>query len=453
MKEYKNLVIGFGKAGKTLAGLLAKKGEKTVLIEKSKKMYGGTCINVACIPSKSLEYSARLSQKVGGSFEVREQNYAKAIEEKRRLVTMLRQKNYEKVSQAGAEILDGEVSFISENTVEVKYEDGTKESIKAERIFINTGSKSIIPNIEGLKDNPYVYTSESLMELDKLPNHLVINGGGYIGLEFASYYANFGSKVTIIQNTEKFIPREDEEVSSKVFESMTQRGIEILKSAQTTKIDKDAEKAIVYVKVLEKEQEIKCDAVLIATGREANIDSLNLDKAGIELTDRKTIKVDKHLRTGVKNIWAMGDVAGSLQFTYISLDDFRIVKSELFGNAERTTENRGAIPYTVFIDPPLSRVGLTEEEARQKGYNVKVASLPTGAVPKAQVYRQPVGILKAIINNDNDEILGVHLFCPESQEMINLIKMAIDHGIKASELGSAIYTHPTMSEAFNDLLS
>lgn len=452
MKKYQNFVIGFGKAGKTLAGFLASHGESTGLAEKNNKRYGGTCINVACIPSKSLEYHARLAKETLTERSEQEVFYRNAIEEKRQLTSKLRQKNYDKVASKGVEILDGEVSFTGPHSLEIEYADGSREEIQAERIFINTGSESVIPNIKGLDHNPYVYTSETMMEVDKLPRHLIVIGGGYIGLEFASYYENFGSKVTIIQNTDAFIPREDEEISASVYESMTKRGIEIIKSANTTSITYDDYGAIVSYTTPDGNHELHGDAVLVAIGRRPNTASLHLEKAGIEVGKRGEIVVDEKLRTSVENVWAMGDVKGGLQFTYISLDDFRIVKSQLFGDGSRTTNNRGAIPYTVFIDPALSRVGMSEKEALEKGYEIRVAKLPTAAIPKAQIYKTPVGMLKAIIDKKTDLILGAHFYCPESQEMINLIKLAMDHNIKASELASSIYTHPTMSEALNDLL-
>lgn len=216
MKEAKNLIIGFGKAGKTLASFLAKKGEKTILVEKSNLMYGGTCINAACIPSKSLEYSSRESNRLGGNYEDRSARYQKAIEDKEALTTLLRKKNFDMVVNAGVEMIDGLASFVDEHTVDIKDNSGNHETIKADRIFINTGSTPIIPPIEGLKDNSYVFTSETLMSNPTLPKKLTIIGGGFIGLEFASYYANFGSKVTIIQDGSTIIPREDQEVAKSV---------------------------------------------------------------------------------------------------------------------------------------------------------------------------------------------------------------------------------------------
>ncbi|MFC2301707.1 MAG: FAD-dependent oxidoreductase [Selenomonas artemidis] len=446
-----NLIIGFGKAGKTLAGFLAKCGEKTALVERSKQRYGGTCINVACIPSKSLEYSARLSAAEGGSFEEKARRYAAAIAEKRRLTAMLRQKNYDKVASTGADILDGEARFIDAHTVCVTADDGTETQVHAERIFINTGALPIIPAIPGAAESTRCYTSETMMELDTLPRRLVIIGGGYIGLEFASYYANFGSEVTVVQDGANFIPREDTEIAARVKASLKARGITVLTDAAPQRIEDSAAETTVVVQTSVGEQSISADAVLLATGRKPNTEGLNLAAAEINVTPRGAVAVDAHLQTNVPHIWAMGDVTGGLQFTYISLDDFRIVRDQLVGTGARTTENRGAVPYTVFLDPPLSRVGITEEEAHAAGFDVRVLKLETAAVPKAQVLRNPVGLLKAIVDTKTDKVLGAHFFCPGSEEMINLMKLAIDAGITAHTLGQSIYNHPTMSEALNDL--
>ena len=450
--HYANLIIGFGKAGKTLAGFLAKKGESVALVERSKERYGGTCINVACIPSKSLEYSARLSAAAGGDFAAKAERYRAAIAEKRRLTAMLREKNYAKVSGAGAVVIDGTASFVDAHTVRIAGADG-EQIVTAERIFINTGALPFVPPIPGAAESVHVYTSETMMELDELPAELVIIGGGYIGLEFASYYANFGSSVTVVQDGDTFIPREDSEIAARVRRHMEDCGIRILTGTEIKRIEDRAAGADVIVQTPDGESTCTANAVLIATGRRPNIKGLALDAAGIAVTERGAVAVDEHLRTNVPHIWAMGDVTGGLQFTYISLDDFRIVKDQLAGSSARTTANRGAVPYSVFLDPPLSRVGMSEEEARRAGFDVRIARLETAAVPKAQVYKKPVGLLKAIVDAKTDIVLGAHFFCPESQEMINLIKAAIDHGITASALGSAVYTHPTMTEALNDLFT
>lgn len=449
MKEFDSIIIGFGKAGKTLAGFQAKAGEKVALIEASSQMYGGTCINVGCIPSKTLETQARLSASIGGSWEEKAQRYAAAVAKKRTLVGALRQKNYGNVAGAGAEIIDGAASFVDPHTVLIQKSGGMEETIRGERIFINTGSLPFLPPIPGVQGNPDVYISETLMDLDRLPQNLVIIGGGYIGLEFASYYANFGSHVTILQDLEAFIPREDAEIAEAVLAQMTARGIEIVRGVKV----REVRSGEVVAETKDGGKSYPADAVLIATGRRANTAALNLAAAGVELNTRGEIVVDEHLKTSQDHIYAMGDVKGGLQFTYISLDDYRIVRSALYGDGSRTTANRGAIPYVVFLDPPMARVGLSEAEAREKGYDVKVGKLPAMMIPKAKVLGKPDGLLKVIIDGSSNQILGAHLFCAESHELINQIKMAMDAKIPYTVLRDAVYTHPTMSESFNDLFA
>jgi pyruvate/2-oxoglutarate dehydrogenase complex dihydrolipoamide dehydrogenase (E3) component len=453
MRKTRNLIIGFGKGGKTLAGALAQAGQKTVLIERSPARYGGTCINVACIPTKTLEHSARLSAAMGGSFEERAARYKAAILRKRELTAALRQKNYEKAVSAGVEVVDGEASFTAPRTVSVRLRDGRAEEFQAERVFINTGSIPVLPAIEGLAGNRFVYTSETLMEREELPKKLIIIGGGYIGLEFASYFANFGSEVTIIQDGAAFIPREDSEVAAAVAASFRERGIMILRSAATLSVREETGHAIVTAQTEDGQRKLPADAVLVATGRRPDTAGLNLPAAGIKTTERGAVEVDNHLRASAEGVWAMGDAAGGMQFTYVSLDDSRIVKSQLLGDGSRTTLNRGAIPYCVFIDPPLARVGLSEEDAKRRGLEVKIARLPAGAVPKARVLARPTGLLKAIVDAKNGLVLGAHFFCVDSHEVINLVKLAMDARLPYTALRDAIYTHPTMAEALNDLFA
>ncbi|WP_101721292.1 FAD-dependent oxidoreductase [Eggerthella timonensis] len=463
MKHYDAAIIGFGKGGKTLAGALAAAGKNVAVIEQSSRMYGGTCINVACIPTKTLVHAAALSQAQGGTFAERAERYTDAIDEKDRVTGMLRGKNYHKLADVpNVDVIDGRASFVDATHLAIEpaaAADATTDAtaaapqqIEADRIFINTGAHPFVPPIPGI-DSPRVFVSETLLDLRDLPQRLVVIGGGYIGLEFASMYANFGAQVTVVQDTEEFIPREDAAIAAAVLTSLEDRSIRIVRGARVLRIDHEAAQDTVVVEVAGIEERIPADAVLVATGRRPNVEGLGLERAGVELTERGAVRTDEHLRTTAPNIHAMGDVVGGLQFTYISLDDFRIVKDDLLGDGARTTENRGAVPYSVFLDPPFSRVGMTEREARDAGFNVKLAELPAAAIPKAQVLGKPVGLLKAVVDADTDRLLGAHLFCEESHEMINTAKLAIDAGLPYQTLRDAIYTHPTMSEAFNDLFA
>ncbi|MBS6341186.1 MAG: FAD-dependent oxidoreductase [Eubacterium limosum] len=453
MKHYDAVIIGFGKGGKTLAGSLAGMGKKVAMIEKSDKMYGGTCINVGCIPTKSLVNSAKASviQKPG-SYDEKNRLYWEAVEEKRRLTGMLRKKNFDKLNDLdNVTVYNGLGSFVSANRVKIETAEETFE-VEGDQIFINTGSVSVIPPIKGIEGNPYVYTSDSLMELDVLPKRLAIIGGGYIGLEYASMYTDFGVEVTVYQIEDKLIPREDRDIAEAIQKAFEDKGVRFEMNVQTEEIENAGDEAVVHYKKDGTALSASADAVLIATGRKPNTDGLNLEAAGVEKTPRGAVKVDEKLRTSAPNIWAMGDVAGGLQFTYVSLDDFRIVKDQLAGSGKRASNDR-TVPYSVFIDPPFSRVGLNEEEAAAQGYHVKIAKLPAAAIPKAQVLRKPVGLLKAVIDADTNKILGAMLFCEESYEMINIVKLAMDAGLDYTVLRDQIFTHPTMSEALNDLFA
>ena len=451
--KYDAVIIGFGKGGKTMAGALGAAGKKVALIEKSDRMYGGTCINVGCIPTKSLVYRAGLAAAKGGSFEEKAAAYKAAMEQKEDLTARLRGKNYQKLdSTPNITVIDGTASFQSPHVVEVE-KDGRTFQVEGEQIFINTGSSAFIPPIEGLKGNPYVYTSEGLLNLTELPSRLVIIGGGYIGVEFSSIYASFGSKVTILQDGDIFLPREDEEIAGAVRESLESRGIRVMTGVKVKALEQAGGKALVAVDNGKEVQKLEAEAVLVATGRRPNTAGLNLEAAGVEIGPRGGIVTDDSLTTTAPHIYAMGDVRGGLQFTYISLDDFRIVKSKVLGDGSYTLKERGAVPYSVFLIPPFSRVGLSEKEAVEKGYKVKVARLAAAAIPKAQVLEQPSGLLKAVIDEETGLILGAHLFCQESYEMINMIKLAMDAKVPYQVLRDTIYTHPTMSEAFNDLFA
>ena len=453
MRQVDAAVIGFGKGGKTLAGALAAAGKTVALVEKSPKMYGGTCINVACIPTKSLVHSAALSAAQGGTFSERAARYATAVDEKDRVTGLLRGKNYRKLADLpNVEVVDGTASFADATHLTVAKPDGTRETIEAAQAFINTGARPFVPPIPGV-DGPRVHVSETLLDVRTLPERLVIIGGGYIGMEFASMYANFGSQVTVVQNEDAFLPREDAEIAAAVLDSVEGRGIQVIRGAGVRRIDDEADQAVVTVEISGAEERLPADAVLVATGRRPNVDGLNLEAAGVELTERGAVRTDEHLRTTAPNIWALGDVAGGLQFTYISLDDSRIVKADVLGDGARTTANRGTVPYSVFLDPPFSRAGMTEQEARDAGFDVKVAKLPAAAIPKAQLLQKPTGLLKAVVDAGTGRILGAHLFCEESYEMINTVKLAMDAGLPYQVLRDAVYTHPTMSEAFNDLFA
>lgn len=452
---YDAVIIGFGKGGKTLAADLASEGKRVALVERSSGMYGGTCINVGCIPTKSLVHSAQQAKLAGtADFAEQSRRYAAAVEEKERVTSLLRGKNYDKLAKLpNVDVIDGEASFAGPGEIRVEASEGVR-FLTGEKIFINTGSVPVLPQIPGLTDNSRVFTSETLMELKELPRRLVIIGGGYIGLEFASFYTNFGSQVTVLQHGNRFLPKEDEDIAEAIREAFEKRGVTFLLGANTTQVREEGAEAILTYTDASGGHEIAAEAVLVATGRRPNTDGLGLKEAGIEVTARGAVAVDELRRTSVPNVWAMGDVAGGLQHTYVSLDDYRIVRSQLKQGAKPySAADRKNVPYSVFIEPSYSRVGMNEQEAAEKGCEVRIVKLPAAAVPKAQVLRQTEGLLKAVVEKKTDRILGAMLFCAESYEMINIVKLAMDTGLPASALADQIFTHPTMSEALNDLFA
>ena len=452
MKKYDAVIIGFGKGGKTLAGFLAGKGQNVALVEKSDKMYGGTCINVGCIPSKKLVNSTKVLKDKGlSSIEDKEKFYAESIENKNTLIGALRGKNYEMLaSKENITVYDGTGSFVSKNVVNVE-NNGENVQIEGEKIFINTGAATIIPNIKGLKESNYVYTSTSIMELKELPKKLTIIGAGYIGLEFASMYSEFGSEVTVIDMGDRLMPREDEEIAERVKAILEAKGIKFLLKSKIEEISDRNDKGYVKISGENGESEVESDAILVAIGRKHNTEGLNLEAAGVKTDERGAVVVDETLKTTADNIWAMGDVKGGLQFTYISLDDFRIIRDNVYGNGSRTINDRNVIPYSVFINPPLSRVGMTEKEAVEKGYEVKTGRLEAMAIPKGKIEGVTDGLLKTVVDAKTDKILGCTLLCNTSHEMINVVAAAIKAEQKYTFLKDMIFTHPTMSEALNDL--
>lgn len=442
MQEFKNIVIGFGKGGKTLAKKLAAKGESVLVVEKSKKMYGGTCINIACLPSKNMIINAQ-----------RGINFEDAVKEKDEMTTVLRNKNYHMVAdEETAIILDGTAKFIDNHTIEIVLDSGEKTKIKGERIFINTGATPIIPQVKGLKESKYILDSTSAMDQNSLPNELVILGAGYIGMEFASMFARYGAKVTFLDTNEKFLKREDDDISEMLLNDLSQDGIEFNLGAKVVEVKDLSDKVEIIYEINGKKQTVKADKLLVATGRKPVTENLGLENTDIELDKRGAIKVDDYLRTTAENVWAIGDVKGGPQFTYISLDDFRIIFDQLYGKGERKVSDRNIIPYSVFITPALSRVGLNEVEAKNKGIEYKLFKLAATSIPKAKVIGNTRGMYKILVDPDTEEILGATIYGEESYEVINLIALAMKAKLPYTMLRDQIYTHPTMTEALNDVL-
>lgn len=456
MKEFDAIIIGFGKGGKTLAADLARRGRKVAVIERSDRMYGGTCINVGCIPTKTLVRQARIADTMrGASFEERSAFYRTAISVKETVTEDLRSLNYHNLADdPNVTLLTGTGSFLTTDTVAVQTAEGTVE-LRSDAIYINTGAETVIPPIEGIRNNPFVFTSTSIMDLWELPRRLVIVGGGYIGLEFASIYASFGAQVTVLESFAELIPREDRDIAAAVEEVLRKKGIAFHLGVKVLSVRNDTDHATVVLTDTQSgtEFELEVDAVLLAAGRRPCTEELNLQAAGVETDNRGAIVVDSRLRTTNPRIRAMGDVKGGLQFTYISLDDYRIIRDDLFGNGLRTTEDREPVSYSVFIDPPLSRIGMSEQEARRQQLDIVVRKLPVASIPRMKTTGQTDGLLKAVIDCGTGKILGCTLFAPESYEVINTVAVAMKTGRDHTFLRDFIFTHPSMSEALNLLFA
>lgn len=454
MKQYDAIIIGFGKAGKTLAAELSNRGWQVAVVERSSMMYGGTCPNIACIPTKTLVHEAGIAALLYHDDYPKQANlYKQAIGRKNRLTSFLRNNNYERLSKRpNVTVYTGEGSFVSANIIKVALPEGDIE-LQGKEIFINTGSTPIIPAIDGIKESQKVYTSTTLLDLIVLPQHLIIVGGGYIGLEFASMYAEFGSKVTLLEGGNRFMPRNDQDIANSVKEVLEKKGIEIHLNARAQSIhDTNDGVTLTYSDVSDGTPYfVDGDAILIATGRKPMIEGLNLQAAGIGVDAHGAIVVNDQLRTTVPHVWAMGDVKGGPQFTYLSLDDFRIIRDQLFGDKKRDIGDRDPVPYAVFIDPSLAHIGLTEEEALKRGYSFKVSRLPATSVVRSRTLKQTDGMLKAIVNDHSGKIMGCTLFCAEAPEIINIVAMAMKTGQHYTFLRDFIFTHPSMSEGLNEL--
>lgn len=440
MNQYDLIVVGFGKAGKTLAKFAAQQGKSVAVIEKSAEMYGGTCINIGCIPSKVLVHDG-----------IEAASFNDAMQRKRDVVNALNSKNYHNLAdEETVDVINMTASFKSAHAIDLLNAQGEAvQTIEGKNIVINTGAKSVIPNIKGIDTSQRVYDSKAIMDLTQQPKRLVIVGGGYIALEFASIFANFGTTVTVLERSDQILKREDAVITQQVTEDLTQKGIQFIYNAETEAIEDEAD----VTKVVTNQGTFEADAVLVATGRKPNTEGLNLEAAGVQLGQRGEIIVNDKLQTSVDHIYAVGDVHSGLQFTYISLDDFRIVKSQLFGDGKRTLAQRGVVPYTMFIDPPMARVGMTATEAREKGYDILENQVAVNTMPRHKINNDTRGLFKAVVDAKSGQVLGATLYGQQSEELINIVKLAIDQQLPYAVLRDNIYTHPTMAESFNDLFN
>ena len=455
---YDDIIIGGGKAGKTLAPALVAGGRKTAVVERSLNMIGGSCPNIACIPSKTMVASAEVANTVRNSatYGIKTTpatvDMPAVIQRKRSVVQSLRPINLNNLHTAlGDDLIIGTARFVAPNTIEVATDEGTTRLLTAERLFINTGTRPLIPSVPGLKEAGFL-TSESIMELEQLPKHLIVLGSGYIGLEFAQMFRRFGCRVAVIGHSEQILSQQDPDIASAVQTLLERDGIEFLLKARVLRVERSGNATKLQIQVADQEMEVQGSHLLVAVGRTPNSDSLNLAAAGVATDARGFIPVNDRLETNIPRIWALGDINGEPQYTHVALDDYRIVKANLIDGGNRSTRDR-LVPSCLFIDPELAHVGLTETKAQQQGYAIRVAKLDASAILRAITEGQTDGLMKAIIDTKTGRILGCSLLCHEAGEVISTVQMVMQAQMPYTVLRDGILAHPTMTEGLNMLFS
>ncbi len=456
--HYDAIVIGSGQAGGPLATALGQSGRKTAIIER--EHVGGTCINEGCTPTKTMVASARAAYVVKraadyGVVQTGPVSVDMTIVRKRKrdIVDSFRGGSQSRLEKSeGVDLLMGEAAFIAPKTVEVHLNSGELRQLTADLIFINTGDRPATPKLEGLQNVPYL-NSTSIMELDVVPEHLLVIGGGYIGLEFGQMFRRFGSKVTIVQRGKQLLAREDPDIAEEVANILCEDGIEVLLETSASQVTKDANGTIqLTVKTHDGERILSGTHLLAGTGRTPNTDKLNLDATGVQTDKQGNIPVNDTLETNVPGIYALGDVKGGPAFTHISYDDYRIIRTNLIEHGNASIKNR-LVPYTVFIDPQLGRIGLSETEAKQQGKNFKVAKMPMSYVARALEVAEPRGLMKALVDPDIKLILGCAILGIEGGEIMSMLEIAMLGKVPYDVLKEGVFAHPTLAESLNNLFS
>ena len=452
--HYDAIVIGAGQSGGPLSTDLAKAGYKTAIIER--EHVGGTCINEGCTPTKTMvasaqaAYFAKRAADYGVSTGPISVDMTVVRKRKRDIVNSFRSGSENSIRETkGVDLLMGEASFTGPKTVEVRMNAGGVQQLTADLIFINTGERPATPQIEGIEQVPTL-NSTTIMELDSVPEHLLILGGGYVGLEFGQMFRRFGSKVTIVQRGKQLLAREDTDVAEAVADILHEDGISVLLETAAVRVKQDHGHIELTVRTPQGEQVLQGSHLLAAAGRMPNTDRLHLEATGVQTDKRGYISTNDKLETYVAGIYALGDVKGPPAFTHISYDDYRILRTNVIHHGNASIANR-LVPYTVFIDPQLGRVGLSETEARKQGLNIKIAKMPMDYVARALEVDESRGMMKAIVDADSKQILGCAILGIEGGEIMSMLEIAMMGKVPYPMLQEGIFAHPTLAESLNNL--
>jgi pyruvate/2-oxoglutarate dehydrogenase complex dihydrolipoamide dehydrogenase (E3) component len=454
---YNAIVIGAGQGGGPLSTALAKAGWKTAIIERIH--VGGTCVNEGCTPTKTMVASARVAYLARRAADYGVQIGPVSVDmsvvrkRKRDIVDSFRSGSEHSIeSTEGVDLLMGEAHFTGPKELEVHMNNGEIHQLSADTIFINAGERPVKPNLDGLDGVPYL-DSTSIMELDSVPDHLLVLGGGYVGLEFGQMFRRFGSQVTVIQRGAHLLAREDTDVADAVADILREDGIDILLQTTPSRVSQDSDGGIhLVVNSPNDERTLAGSHLLAAAGRRPNTDWLKPEASGIEMDKRGYIKVNDKLETNVPGIYALGDIKGPPAFTHISYDDFRIIRTNLIEHGNASIAQR-LVPYTVFIDPQLGRVGLNEIEAQAQSNSIKVFKMPMNYVARALEVDETRGFMKAIVDVDSEQILGCAILGLEGGEIMSALEIAMMGHLPYTALRDAVFAHPTLMESLNNLFS